>query len=166
MTIMCRKLQTTPKRNITCNLIFILVKELQQSNMNSTQVRLTITNSQSLKNKDLLLYDHINTFNTNITVIMETWMKNNANDIAWSNKSLLNINNLKTLYFQKERQIWCWVLAANKAIMLQKEDDSRLLYFEYAKLRVDLSKGTTHHYSEYLQTNLLKQPCHISYLPR
>ena len=80
---MYRKLQTTPTLNITSNLIFILVKELEQSNVNSAQVRLTITTIQSLKNKGLLLNDHINSSNTDITVIMETCQKNKENDTAW-----------------------------------------------------------------------------------
>ena len=99
---MCRKLQTKPKLNITSNLIIILVKELEQSNVNSTQVRLTITNIQSLKNKDLLLYDHINTFNTDITVIMETCQKSKENDTAWLNPSLLRFNNHR-LYTSKRK---------------------------------------------------------------
>ena len=92
---MYRKLQNTPKLNITSNLIFILVKGIEQSSINSTQVRLTITNIQSIKNKDRLLYDHINTFIADITVIMETRQKNNENDIAWSNTFPINIDNLR-----------------------------------------------------------------------
>ena len=114
---MHRKLQTTPKLNITRLLIFIPVKEQEQPNVNSTQVRLTISNIQSLKNKDPLLYDHVNTFNTDITVIMETWQKNCGNHVAWSNTSLLNIDNLK-LYTsnRKDRSDGGMASAVNKAI--------------------------------------------------
>ena len=55
---------------------------------------------------------------------METLQKNNENDTAWSNTSLLNSKNLTLYTFnRKDRSGGGMALAANKEIKVWKEDE-------------------------------------------
>ena len=59
---------------------------------NSSYIRLTRANMQSIRNKDLLLYDYLQSNNSDICILNETWLQNCVNDDIWLEMTDLNKN--------------------------------------------------------------------------
>ena len=85
--------RTTRGINIT-NLVQVHTKPIddQDQGRNRTkQLHLLLSNIQSIKNKELLLLEHLNNKRINIAVVTETWLNEDTNK-AWILMSELNRN--------------------------------------------------------------------------
>ena len=57
-------------------------------------MQIVLINAQSLRSKELLLYDYIKEENIDICIVTETWIQNREEDKAWCDTSALNNDNL------------------------------------------------------------------------
>ena len=62
---------------------------------NSSNIKLTLANMQSIRNKDLLLYDYLQSNNSDLCILTETCLQNCVNDDIWLEMTDLNKNGLK-----------------------------------------------------------------------
>ena len=77
------------------NLVSISCNDLGfNSDRNSDNMLIVLVNAQSLRSKDLLLYEYIKEDNIDICIVTETWIQNRKEDKAWCEISALNNDNL------------------------------------------------------------------------
>ena len=62
-----------------------------------TKLKLRTVNIQLIKNKELLLHDHLVNDARDLCFIAETWLRNIDEDRAWLDCSVLNNNDYKTI---------------------------------------------------------------------
>ena len=76
------------------SLIIININEdATQSQVNSSSnMKVTLANIQSIKNKDLILYDYLQSNDSDICILTETWLQNCDNDEIWLEMTDLNKN--------------------------------------------------------------------------
>ena len=76
------------------NLVQVHIKPIvdhNQEDNRTKQLHLLLSNIQSMKNKELLLLEHLNNNNIDIAVVTETWLNEDI-DKAWVQTSELNRN--------------------------------------------------------------------------
>ena len=61
----------------------------------STNIKVKLANKQSIKNKDLILYDYLQSNDTDICILTETWLQNCDSDEIWLDMTDLNNNKFK-----------------------------------------------------------------------
>ena len=61
----------------------------------SSNIKVTLVNIQSIRNKDLILYDYLQWNDTDICILTETWLQNCDSDEIWLDMSDLNKNEFK-----------------------------------------------------------------------
>ena len=64
------------------------------SDSNDDNMQLALINAQSLRSKELILYDYIREDNIDICIVTETWIQNREEEKAWCDTSALNNGNL------------------------------------------------------------------------
>ena len=70
------------------------IKTQLQAN-SSSNIKVTLVNIQSIRNKGLILYDYLQSNDTDICILTETWLQNcNSNEI-WLDMTDLNKNEFK-----------------------------------------------------------------------
>ena len=60
-------------------------------------VSLVLTNVRSIKPRELDLYQWLNETNTDLSIVTETWLRNNLDYGAWTSCSVLNTNEYKVM---------------------------------------------------------------------
>ena len=56
---------------------------------------MTLANIQSIRNKDLILYDYLQSNDSNICILTEIWLQNCDSDEIWLEMTDLNKNDFK-----------------------------------------------------------------------
>ena len=85
--VRCRKQQNSRYADLS-NLINI--KTSTKSVSNYLEVKIATANVQSIKNKDLILHQHICDNEIDLCVLTETWLGNKQNDNTWKSCTPLN----------------------------------------------------------------------------
>ena len=63
-------------------------------NSNSDNIHIALISAQSLRSKELLLYDYIRENNVEMCIVTEKWIQNRDEDNAWCDISAFNNDNL------------------------------------------------------------------------
>ena len=61
----------------------------------SSNIKVTLVNIQSIRNKDLILYDYLQSNDTDICILTETWLQNCDSNEIWLDMTYLNKNEFK-----------------------------------------------------------------------
>ena len=76
--------------------IFNTSKDKSQLQVSSsTNIKVTLANIQSVKNKDLILFNYLKSNDTDVCILTETWLQNCASDELWLDMIDLNKNEYK-----------------------------------------------------------------------
>ena len=57
-------------------------------------MEVSVLSAQSLKSKDTILFNYFHKSNTDIGIIMETWLSDSKNDTVWLDRTDLNKCNI------------------------------------------------------------------------
>ena len=75
-----------------------------------------LINTQSIMGKDLLLKDLLCEDNIDACIITETWLRDNEEDTAWTQTTVLNNDNYKLhISNRKKKQERGWTSISNQA---------------------------------------------------
>ena len=108
---------------------------------NSSNIKLTLANMQSIRNKDLLLYDYLQSNNSDICILTETWLHNCVNDDIWLEMTDLNKNGFKMGVSNRTNPLGCGLAIITKSQLGQhKIDEGEKQSFQY-----EIWKITTKH---------------------
>ena len=79
------------------SLIIININEdATQSQVNSSSnIKVTLANIQSIRNKELILYDYLQSNDSDICILTKTWLQNCDNDEIWLEITDLNKSEFK-----------------------------------------------------------------------
>ena len=121
------------------NLVQVHIKPIVDQDQESNRIKqlhLLLSNIQSMKNKELLLLEHLNNIGINIAVVTETWL-NEETDKAWVLTSELNRNgfNLDTSY-QIGRRGGGLAIISRSYLKTRKIIEGNQKTFQYAVLKV------------------------------
>ena len=119
--------------NISCNDLGF--------NSNSDNIEITLINAQSLRSKELLLYEYIRENNIEMCIVTETWLQNRDEDKAWCDISAFNNDNLVLHNINQETHRGGSVALISKSnLTLTTQEIDKLSSFEAAKWRVSLQR--------------------------
>ena len=123
--------------NISCNDLGF--------NGNSDNIQIALINAQSLRSKELLLYDYIRENNIDLCIVTEIWLQNRNEDKAWCDISTFNNENLVLHNINRETHRGGGVaLISRSSLTITTLEIDTLSSFEVAKWRVSLpGKSTT-----------------------
>ena len=98
-------------------------------------------NTQSIRNKDILLHNHLCDNDIDICIASETWLMDTTQDETWIKMSTLenggyNIN----IASRKERSGWGLALVTKNKYEVKMVDKGENLSFQYALWRIAIHK--------------------------
>ena len=97
---------------------------------------------QSIRNKDLLLYDYLKTNNSDICLLTETWLQTCVNDDIWLEMTDLNKNGLKMRLSNRTSRLGGVLAIITKSQLGQhKKEEGEKQSFQYAIWKIT----TKHH---------------------
>ena len=98
-----------------------------------------LVNAQSLRSKDLLLYEYIKEDNIDICIVTETWIQNREEDKAWCEISALNNDNLMLHNINREMHRGGGLALISKSnLTISNLEIDKPNSFEAAKWKVSL----------------------------
>ena len=77
------------------NIVNISKDKAQLQVNSSTNINVALANIQLIKIKDLILYDYLQSNDTDICILIETWLQNCNSDEIWFSMTGLNKNKFK-----------------------------------------------------------------------
>ena len=148
--------QQNPRYADLSNLINIKTSTTSVSNY--LEVRIATVNVQSVKNKDLILHQHICDNKIDLCVLTETWLSNKQNDNTWKSCTLLNNDPFRISISNGIVQSGGGLaLVYNKEINVTKVSEENKCTFQYAKWKTTTNKFNATifgiHHPPYLTTN-------------
>ena len=119
-------------------------------------MKITLTNIQSVKSKDLLLHDHILHNKKDICIMTETWLQDWDSDETWKDMTDLSKNPHKLNTTNRKGRLGGGVTIITKSkLNIHMLDEDQCTMFQYAIWKV--SSKRDNYYSHYhLPSILLK----------
>ena len=100
---------------------------------NYLEVKIATANVQSIKNKDLILHQHICDNEIDLCVLTETWLSNKQNDNTWKSCTSLNNDPFRISISNRMGQLGGGLaLVYNKEIKVTKVSEQNRQTFQYA----------------------------------
>ena len=111
----------------------INIKTSTKSGSNYLDVKIATANVQSIKNKDLILHQHICDNEIDLCVLTETWLGNKQNDNIWKSCTPLNNDPFRISISKRMGQSGGGLaLVYNKVIKVTKISEQNRQTFPYA----------------------------------
>ena len=101
-------------------------------------MQIAVINGQSLRSKELLLYDYIREDDIDICIVTETWIQNREEDKAWCDTSALNDNLMLHNTHRETCRGGDWHLSLKSNLTISNLEIDKPNSFEAAKWRVSL----------------------------
>ena len=109
----------------------------------SSNIKVTLANIQSIKNKDLILYDYLQCNDTDICILTETWLKNTDGNEIWLDMTDLNKNEFKIVVSNRINQLGgCIAIITKSHLGQHKLDESQKQSFQYAIWKISTKHDT------------------------
>ena len=109
----------------------------------SSNINGTLANIQSIRNKDLMLYDYLQSNDTDICILTETWLQNCNSDEIWLDMTDLNNNEFKMGVSNRTNQLEGGIAITTKSQLGQhKLDEGQKQSFQYAIRKISTKHDT------------------------
>ena len=109
----------------------------------SSNIKVTLANIQSIRNKDLLLYDYLQSNNSDICILTETWLQNCDNHEIWLEMTDLNKNGFKMGVSNRTNRLGGGLAIMTKSQLGQhKIEEGQKQSFQYAIWKITTKHDT------------------------
>ena len=117
------------------------ISQLQVNNYSN--IKVTLANIQSIRNKDLILYDYLQLNDSDICILIKTWLQNCDSDEIWLEMTDLNKNEFKMEMSNRTNQLGSGLAIITKSQLGQhKIEEGQKQLFQYAIWKITTKHDT------------------------
>ena len=117
--------------------------KMQLQANSSPNIKVTLANIQSIRNKELILYDYLQSNDIDICIITKTWLQNCNSDEIWLEMTDLNNNEFKMGVSNRTNQLGGGIAIITKSQLGQhKLDEGQKQSFQYAIWKISTKHDT------------------------
>ena len=125
------------------NLIRINSDELPRNGANQKTIKLNTINVQSVKNKDIILYEYIWGNKINLCLMTKTWLTDSGTDKGWKSCTVLNNSNVRMDTSNRiGQQGGGLALVYSSSLNVTKVDEENKRSFQFAIWKVSCKEYT------------------------
>ena len=121
------------------NLVNVEITRNRPKALKTSNTRFALVNARSIKNKDLMLHQHLIEKDIDICIVTETWLGQTDIDKIWYESTVMNRNQFQLFPSNRQGQQEGGIVLVTKTNITTKLlDEGQLNTFQFAKWQLTL----------------------------